>query len=79
MDASATGGFTVIDAVGASGVGVVFGIEIAVGEGAVAGVSSSTHPANTITTTAAIVAMAIMSLPRGSYRFMQCSQPHNDI
>ena len=77
MDASAAVGFTVTDAVGASGVGVVFGIEIAVGEGAVAGVSSSTHPANT--TTAAIIAMAIMSLPRGSYRFMQCSQPHNDI
>jgi formate-dependent phosphoribosylglycinamide formyltransferase (GAR transformylase) len=76
MDTSATVGVTVTDAVGA-GVGVVFGIEIAVGEGAVAGVSSSTHPANT--TTAAIIAMAIKSLPRGSYRFMQCSQPHNDI
>jgi len=78
MDASAAVGFTVADAVGASGVGVVFRIEIAVGEGAVAGVSSSTHPANTTTTTIAIIAMAIMSLPRESYRFMQGSQPHND-
>ena len=75
MGASATAGVTVTDVVGA-GVGVVFGIEIAVGEGAGAGVSSSTHPANPTTT--AIIAMVIKSLPSGSYRFMQCSQPHND-
>jgi len=66
MGASAAVVFTVAGAVGASGVGVVFGIEISVGERAVAGVSSSTHPANTTTTTAAIIAMAIMSLPHES-------------
>lgn len=71
MDASADVGVGVTAAVGV-GVGVVFGIEIAVGEGTGTGVFSSTHPANT--TTAAIIDMAIKSLLRGSYRFMQCSQ-----